>query len=72
MVDSRCTRHIVKDASLFSSLNNVVEEKIFVVDDYHLLWLVVVGMNVEWGDHCCICRTKFEWKFVICTPANLE
>lgn len=40
MVDSRCTRHIVKDASLFSSLNNVVEEKIFVVDDYAL---IVVG-----------------------------
>jgi hypothetical protein len=36
VVDSGCTHHMAKDASLFTSLDKVVERKIYVVDDFSL------------------------------------
>jgi hypothetical protein len=36
VVDSRCTHHMAKDASLFTSLDKVVEWKIYVADDFSL------------------------------------
>jgi hypothetical protein len=45
VVDSRCTHHMVKDATLFTRLNKF-ESIIYVVDDFSL---VVVGQ----GDIAC-------------------
>jgi catalase len=36
VVDSRCTHHMVKDASLFTSMNDTEERKICVDDDFSL------------------------------------
>jgi hypothetical protein len=36
VVDSRCTHHMIKDASLFTSLDKVVKRKIYVADDFSL------------------------------------
>jgi hypothetical protein len=36
VVDSGCTHHMAKDASLFTSLDKVVEWKIYVVDEFSL------------------------------------
>lgn len=35
-VDSGCTHHMEKDASLFSSLDTTVEKKIYVADEFSL------------------------------------
>ena len=34
VVESSCTNHLAKDASLFSSLGKVVEHKIYVTNDF--------------------------------------
>lgn len=36
VVDSSCTHHMEKDASLFSSLHIAIEKKIYVADDFSL------------------------------------
>ena len=36
IVDSGCTHHMEKDASLLASLSGAPEEKIYVIDDYTL------------------------------------
>ena len=36
VVDSTCTRHMVKYATLFTRLNKSEESKIYVVDDFSL------------------------------------
>jgi hypothetical protein len=46
VVESRCTHHMNKDSSLFTSLNKVEERNIYVVNDF---CLNIVGQ----GDVSC-------------------
>ena len=64
VVDSECTHHMAKDSSLFTSLDEAKERKIYVVDDFSL---DIIGQ----GDVSCRHGRIFNVYYVLNPNANI-
>jgi hypothetical protein len=73
VVDSGCTHHMAKDASLFTWLDEAKERKIYVVDDFSL---DVVGQGDVTCRHGKIVRhlscAKPQCQSVVCCSVNTD